>query len=451
MRFKFYRLQLVFRLLLLAFTIYLLAATGFTADYRATALGLLAAVGLQIWLLIRFHENSIKQLNRFLNAVSYDDFTEQFQPEGAGSFQQELARRLNEVMGKFREVRTEKEAQLHYFETIVQHVGIGIITYKPSGEVLLMNTAAKKILQVNQLKKIAELGSFSAELPSVLQQPETAEKALVQFRQNGTLGQLSVHVIELVLLREPIRIASLQNIQPELEEKEMEAWHNLVKVLTHEIMNSVTPIASLSASAHEEVASFTDTEAEEVTVLKDELLDIGHCLQTISRRSDGLIKFLNDFRSLTTNRTPQLSLFNAVELLQELKTLFREQLAAQQTDLQLEVQSKSLMLSADRSLLEQVLINLVKNALEAVKDAPEKRLVLRAFLNEKSRLVMEVSDTGSGLTPEAQAKIFIPFYTTKATGSGIGLSWSRQIMRLHKGTISVQSELGTGTTFTLRF
>lgn len=451
MRFKFYRLQLIFRLLLLAFTIYLLAATGFTADYRATVLGLLAAVGLQIWLLIRFHENSIKQLNRFLNAVSYDDFTEQFQPEGAGSFQQELARRLNEVMGKFREVRTEKEAQLHYFETIVQHVGIGIITYKPSGEVLLMNTAAKKILQVNQLKKIAELGSFSSELPSVLQQPETAEKALVQFRQNGTLGQLSVHVIELVLLREPIRIASLQNIQPELEEKEMEAWHNLVKVLTHEIMNSVTPIASLSASAHEEVASFTDTEAEEVTVLKDELLDIGHCLQTISRRSDGLIKFLNDFRSLTTNRTPQLSLFNSVELLQELKTLFREQLAAQQTDLQLEVQSESLMLSADRSLLEQVLINLVKNALEAVKDAPEKRLVLRAFLNEKSRLVIEVSDTGTGLTPEAQAKIFIPFYTTKATGSGIGLSWSRQIMRLHKGTITVQSELGTGTTFTLRF
>jgi len=301
------------------------------------------------------------------------------------------------------------------------------------------------------VKKLQDFSGFSEELTAVLQQPERQEKALVQFRQNGMLVQLSVHVIELVLLREPILIASIQNIQTELEEKEMEAWHNLVKVLTHEIMNSVTPIASLSASAGEEVSHFTDSEAEEITVLKEELVEIGKCLQTISRRSDGLIKFLNDFRSLTINKNPAFSLFNVSELLQEMKTLFREQLAAQHIALQLELQADSLLLSADRSMVEQVLINLVKNAMEAVHNTSEKRIVLRAYQNEKSRIVVEVSDTGTGLTQEAQAKIFIPFYTTKATGSGIGLSWSRQIMRLHKGSISVQSEIGIGTTFTLRF
>ncbi len=451
MRFNRYRLQVVLRLVALSVTIYFFAKLNFDPAYRGTYLGLGAFILLQLFMLIRFHENTLKQINRFLNSISYDDFTEQFQAEKEGGFQRELAARLNEVMVKFREVRTEKEAQLHYFEAIVQHIGIGIITYKPSGEILLLNNSAKKLLQAGQTKNLTELAQVSPELAESLMQTEHNEKALVQFRQNGTLVQLSVHVIELVLLREPIRIASIQNIQPELEEKEMEAWHNLVKVLTHEIMNSVTPIASLSASAGEEVNQLADTEAEEVTVLKEELTEIGRCLQTISRRSDGLIKFLNDFRSLTINKNPQLTLFNAAELLQEMKTLFREQLAAQQTELQLELQADSLLLSADKSMIEQVLINLVKNAMEAVAAQTEKRIVLKAYHDDRSRINIEVTDTGNGMTPEAQAKIFIPFYTTKATGSGIGLSWSRQIMRLHKGTISVNSKIGEGTSFRLRF
>lgn len=451
MRFNGYRLQLVLRLLLLTITIYLFARIDFDPAYRGTYLGLGAFALLQVWLLIRFHEHTSRQLNRFLASVSYDDFTEQFQAEKEGSLQRELAVRLNEVMAKFREVRAEKEANLHYFEAIVQHIGIGIITYKPTGEILLLNKAAKKMLQTSQAKTLAELPSAGGQLVENLQRISHNEKALVQLRQNGELVNLSVHVIEIVLLRDTIRIASLQNIQPELEEKEMEAWQTLLKVLTHEIMNSVTPIASLSASAGEEITNLTDTEADEIKVLKEELTDIGKCLQTISRRSDGLIRFLNDFRSLNTTTKLKLSVFNVVELLQEIKTLFREQFATENIELQLEYQNASLLLEADRHLVEQVLINLVKNAAEAVGEKPQKLIELKAFLDDRSRVNLQISDNGSGLTPEAQAKIFIPFYTTKTTGSGIGLSWSRQIMRLHKGSISVQSELGVGTRFLLRF
>lgn len=451
MRFNSYRLQLLFRLLLLVLTIYIFARLDFNPDYRGTVIALGAFVLLQVWLLVRYHEQTSRQLNRFLNSVSYDDFTEQFQAGKEGSLEQELALRLNEVMAKFREVRAEKEANLHYFEAIVQHIGIGIITYKPDGTILLLNKEAKKLLQTGRVKTLTELSLIDVALVNSLQNTQHHEKALVQLRQNGQLVNVSVHVIEIVLLRETIRIASLQNIQPELEEKEMEAWQNLLKVLTHEIMNSVTPIASLSASAGEEIQTLTDTEAEEITVLKEELTDIGQCLQTISRRSDGLIRFLNDFRSLNATTKLHLSVFNVVELLQEVKTLFREQLLQSNISLELAFQNESLLLEADRHLVEQVLINLVKNAAEAVTEKPEKRIVLKAFSDDRSRVNIQVSDNGSGLTPEAQAKIFIPFYTTKATGSGIGLSWSRQIMRLHKGSVSVTSELGTGTTFLLKF
>jgi two-component system, NtrC family, nitrogen regulation sensor histidine kinase NtrY len=266
------------------------------------------------------------------------------------------------------------------------------------------------------------------------------------------VANLSVQVIELSMLGEKVKLASIQNIQRELEDKEMEAWQNLIKVLTHEIMNSVTPIASLSASASDEISGYVeDTASEEITLLKEELLDIRQCLQTISRRSDGLIHFVNDFRNLTRIPVPEMNLLNVGDLLKEIQTLLREQLAQQHIDFRLVLPKSSLLLTADRSMLEQVLINLIKNAMEAVQEKEQRQVVVRANLDERSRVCIEVQDNGEGMTPEATTKIFIPFFTTKQSGSGIGLSLSRQIMRLHKGSISVQSELHKGTTFMLRF
>ncbi|MFD2515448.1 sensor histidine kinase [Pontibacter locisalis] len=451
MNFNNYKLQLVLRIILLAVSIYFFARIDFDPQYRGTYVGLGLLILLQVWLLVLFQDRTNQQFLRFLNSIRYDDFTELFKVGKEGKFQNELALRLNDVMKKFREVRAEKEAHLQYFEVIVQNIGIGIITYKPDGNILLLNNAAKKLLRVGQLRNVQELNTKSPELTLVLQQLEHGDKVLVPLKQKGEQVNLSVHVMELSMLGERIRLASLQNIQKELEEKEMEAWHTLIKVLTHEIMNSVTPIASLSSSAYEEISSYTDTAAEEVTLLREELEDVGQCLQTISRRSDGLIRFVNDFRNLTTISMPQLERFDVNELLQEIKTLMREQLSKKQVALKVEVPQDSLLLSADRTMIEQVLINLVKNAIEAVQEKPEKEIILRAHLDERSRVSIEVCDNGSGLTQEAMSKIFIPFFTTKKTGSGIGLSLSRQIMRLHKGSISVHSELDKGTRFILRF
>ncbi|MDX5421719.1 MAG: HAMP domain-containing histidine kinase [Hymenobacteraceae bacterium] len=451
MSFRNYRLQLILRILLLAVTIFIFAGLEFSPEYRGTYIGVGFLILLQVGLLVHYQERTNRLFLRFLNSIRYDDFTEQFHIAGEGKTQQQLASSLNEVMDKFREVRAEKEANLHYFEVIVQHIGIGIITYKPDGQILMLNNAAKKLLKLSRAHTVQELAAASAELALGLQQLEHNEKALVPMRQAGEQVNLSLHVIELSLLGDRVRLASLQNIQSELEDKEMEAWNTLIRVLTHEIMNSVTPIASLSSSASEEISSYTDTKAEEVTLLREELEDVGHCLQTISRRSEGLIRFVQDFRSLTTITVPQLSRFNVRELLEEIKMLMREQLAARQICLKVEMQAAAMLLSADRSMVEQVLINLVKNASEAVWEQEQPLIVLRAYFDERSRVTIEVADNGSGMTEEAMAKIFVPFYTTKKTGSGIGLSLSRQIMRLHNGAISVKSELGQGTTFTLRF
>ncbi|TXK36959.1 GHKL domain-containing protein [Pontibacter qinzhouensis] len=452
MLFKNFRLQLLLRLLALLICVYLLAAINFTEAYRATYVGLVLFILLQVILLISFQEKTNRQVIRFLNAIRFDDFTEQFKAGGEGKIHSELAIRLNEVMNKFRSLRADKEANLQYYEAIVQHIGTGIITYKPDGTILLMNNAAKKLLQHSQASHVQDLQVEPTGNAAGLLELVHGDKVLMQLRQSGELGQLSVHVMELSLLGSTIRLASLQNIQPELEDKEMEAWHNLIKVLTHEIMNSVTPISSLAASAGEEVSSYTDTTATEITLLKEELEDIGLCLQTISRRSQGLIHFVSDFRNLTAVKAPHLQLFNVGELLKELRTLMREQMMNHGVVFNLDLAPQNLLLNADRTMVEQVLINLIKNAMEATLEGEQpKQVTVKACLDERSRTSIEITDNGSGMTPEAMSKIFIPFYTTKKTGSGIGLSLSRQIMRLHKGTITVQSELGRGTTFTLRF
>lgn len=451
MNFSNYRIQLLLRVALLALTIYFFARINFNPLYIVTSIALGVAILVQVWLLVLYQDRTNKQFLRFLNSVKYDDFTELFKVNREGKQQQELAKKLNEVMHKFRDVRAEKEANLQYFEMIVQHIGIGIISYKPDGTIMLLNHAAKKLLRVGQLQQVHELEKESPELAQALQLTEHNGKTLVALKHGADQVNLAVHVMELSMLGERIRLASLQNIQRELEEKEMEAWHNLIKVLTHEIMNSVTPIASLSASAYEEINSYTDTESEEITMLKDELVDVGLCLHTISRRSDGLIKFVNDFRNLTAISVPKISWFSVNEMLMEMKTLMREQVAQKYVRIKVDVPQDRLLLSADRSMIEQVLINLIKNASEAVQEQPEPKIILRAYLDERSRISIEVKDNGSGMTQEALTKIFIPFYSTKKSGSGIGLSLSRQIMRLHKGSISVQSELGKGTRFILRF
>jgi signal transduction histidine kinase len=312
-----------------------------------------------------------------------------------------------------------------------------------------MNTAAKKLLRVNQAKHIDDLRPVSETLVEAFLKLKTGGRELARLTLADESIQISIYAIELTLRGEVIKLISMNNIQSELDEKEMEAWQNLVRVLTHEIMNSVTPISSLASIVENDLKSRMDEPV--VTFNKDEIEDMHLSIQTVSKRSAGLIRFVREFKNLSQTPQPNLTPVTVKNLLGEMAVLHKKELSDNGIHISINVEPADLVISADKNMIEQVIINLVKNAIQAFSEQDEKSIELKAYLDEKTRPVISVSDNGDGIDSEALERIFVPFFSTKKTGSGLGLSLSKQIMRQHEGRITVKSKLGEGTEFLLRF
>ncbi|MBL0739768.1 GHKL domain-containing protein [Chryseolinea sp. Jin1] len=439
------------RVAFLAASIFLFAffASSARSDWMY-ALIFLALSAYQVKLLVEYMDRSNENLASFLDSIQFDDLSYSFKTESDDPAVRRLHQEMNEAMLKLRSARREKDSEFLFFKNIVMHVGIGLIVFKEDGNIEIFNSAARKLLKINRAVNIRDLNEVSETLVNVFEKLKTGGRELVRLKIGEELVQLSIYAIELTLRNENVKLISIQNIQNELEEKEMEAWQNLVRVLTHEIMNSVTPISSLAAIVEEELKPHVREDNSE-PLTKDQLGDIHLSLQTISKRSEGLIHFVKEFRSLTSIPKPRPVQIDIRTLLEELAMLHRRDLADRSIQLTISVYPEDLTISADKNMIEQVLINLVRNAIQAFEDQENKKIEIKVFVNEKSRAVISVKDNGSGIDPEAMEKIFIPFFTTKKTGSGIGLSLSRQIMRQHQGTLSVKSTVGKGTEFFMRF
>ena len=384
-----------------------------------------------------------------LTSISFDEASQTFKTNANDDTDFRLIRKLNELIAASKNNRKERDSDYQFFRNIVQHVGIGLLTFKKDGSVQIINSAARKLLRVGQIANISQLTETSPTLVEAFQKLKTGGRELIRLRIGDDTIQLSVFAIELTLRGEEIKLISMSNIQSELEEKEMEAWQNLVRVLTHEIMNSVTPISSLAVTVEEELHKQLQAPVPEIQ--KDELEDMHLSLQTISRRSEGLIRFVKEFRNLTQVPQPRMNEIARQPLLEEMAILHKKELSDRGITLSVKADPPQLTALADKNMIEQVLINLIKNAIQAFDEQPDKRIELSAFISDKGRPVISVRDNGPGIDPEALEKIFIPFFSTKKTGSGIGLSLSRQIMRVHEGRISVKSTLGEGTEFLLKF
>ncbi len=349
------------------------------------------------------------------------------------------------------QVVTEKDAQSQYLKTIVQHLGIGLITFDRKGDIQIINTTAKNLLKVSQLKNISGITKLSEPLVKSLKNLKTGGQDLIKIQHEGYTYQLSIYAIELTLKGEPFKLITLQNIQSELEEKEMEAWQNLIRVLTHEIMNSVTPISSLAATVDGNISSNIEMKKDRYEIDKDDLDDIHIAIKTIQRRSEGLIRFVSDFRNLTRIPIPQIKEIKVKEIFQRVITLLKHDLDQDNINVITSIKPDELILKVDPGLIEQVMINIVKNAIQAFEEEPRKQIKLSASRDNKNNVTIRIQDNGAGIDEEALGKIFIPFFTTKKNGSGIGLSLSKQIMRQHKGAIQVVSNVDEGTEFSLRF
>jgi signal transduction histidine kinase len=356
-------------------------------------------------------------------------------------------------MRKLQDARSEMEVHTRYLNTIIQHVGIGLLAYKPDGKVILINNAAKKLLKVSGLGDINNLIQPYPELAETLLMLKHNEKKLVKIQSSeGETGYVSIFAHMFLLREEKYILVSLQNIQAELEEKEMEAWQNLIKVLTHEIMNSITPISSMTSTLLDMLGSDDKNHRIPATPLgREEAEEMAGALKTIHQRSQGLMNFVNSYRNMAFIPKPKFRLLSISEFFKRIEQLMNNKLTDGGISFRWSVEPETLELTADPDLMEQVMINLLLNAIYAVAGSENPRIALSASLIPGGKVTISVEDNGVGIVEEALEKIFIPFFTTKRQGSGIGLSLSRQILRLHNATISAKSVPNEGSVFTLRF
>lgn len=455
MAFNSFRAQIIVRLGALIATIFILANVSDGANNFFLML-FVAAIGVQVYYLFNFLDRSNREVINFLKSIRYEDFSHTYPENKSNSSLGELTKEFNEVIKKFREIRAEKEAQHQYLKTIVQHVGIGIITFDKQGEVQIINTAARKLLEIPQLKNISQLNSRHPALVNSIKELRTGGREMVKIIKDEDEFQLAVYAIELSLRGKEFKLISLQNIQSELEEKEMEAWQNLIRVLTHEIMNSVTPISSLAAIVESELQEMMSKDNESIAINRETAEDFYLSVKTIHNRSASLINFVGDFRNMTRIRHPMITNVGVNSMIDHILQLLRHEIEANNIGISIDINPENLHLQIDREQIEQVLINLVKNAIQALNENEEvgkesKIIKLKAWQNQDKNSFLSIEDNGTGIDEEAQKKIFIPFYTTKKNGSGIGLSLSKQIMRQHNGSISVKSVINAGTEFTLKF
>ncbi len=405
----------------------------------------------QTFTLIKYVQRTNLYLTRFLDSIKHSDFTTSFSLKELGPSFSELARSFTEVMNAFQASRSEKEEHYRYLQTVVQHIGAALMAFDKSGRIELINNAAKKLLRISQAKNIYSIPLLDEKLINKILLMKTGEKLLAKVTDDNETMELAVSSTIFKLHGVEIFLISLHDIRSELEEKEMEAWQNLIRVLTHEIMNSITPIASLASTVNVLLANGNESDEKKHELKADTIQDISDAVYTIEKRSQGLLRFVESYRQLTRIPAPKYQLFEISSLFNRIQQLMKSDLTEGNIDFSIKITPENLELTADPELVEQVLINLVKNAIDALQETERPQVTLKAKLDARSRIVIYMSDNGPGILKENKEQIFIPFFTTKKTGSGIGLSLSRQIMRAHRGSITLNTNKGKKTEFVLKF
>ncbi len=449
MVYRRFLINCIARVILLAATVFLIFYLFLLTEFRAVGILLALATVGQILALGRYVTRTNRDLAQLMLSIRYADFSRTFTDGLKGSGFEELTAALNDVIAEFRRAKLEKEEHFRFLQTIIDHVGVGLLAFQADGNVTLINNTAKRMLKIPNLRRINDLAPISPKLAETLVGLAPGENRLVKVKRDENLLQLSLYTTGFVLRQRPLLLVAMQDIQNELEEKEMNSWQNLIRVLTHEIMNSIAPIASLASTANGLLADECDVEP--VDDRSEKIRDVCAAVETIEKRSKGLIAFIEKYRELTRIPQPQFRIVRVRDLMERVKSLMQDQLAQKSVAFKTQVEPHSLEITADPALIEQVLINLCKNALEAVISREKAHIDLAAETDGQGNPVIKVIDNGKGIPEEVAERIFIPFFTTKPSGSGIGLSLSRQIMQLHKGTLSVGCTPGGKTVFTLRF
>ncbi|QXV64464.1 HAMP domain-containing histidine kinase [Mucilaginibacter sp. 21P] len=397
--------------------------------------------------LIRFNKKAQDEVNQFVESIHYRDFSRHFDVRKAPTELKPLRKGFNDINTTFKVISRERETQYQYLQKILELVDTGIVSYEQeTGEISWINEAFKTLIGVPYLKTIHSLEKREAVLYHDVMKLKAGEGNIMTITRDQQ--QVKMLVTASVMRSEDklYKLIAFQNVSEALDETESKAWSKLLNVMTHEIMNSVAPISSLADTLKNRLADPELTDR----LQNIDLEDIGLGIDTIKRRSDGLLKFTESYRSLNKITKLDLTRMLVRDMFENLNTLMTPSLEKKNIELDIILRDPALTIEADVNLLDQVLINLLVNAIEAVKDREEPQIILQAE-QQGGKLLVKVIDNGVGMPPELLDKIFIPFFSTRKTGTGIGLSLCKQIMLLHKGNIQVQSTEGKGSAFIMTF
>lgn len=407
-------------------------------------------LGILVFELVRYTNRSNRELTDFLQHILNRDFNLRFNADEAKGTRKELYQTFNNLLQTFKEIKIDKEIQFRFLDHIVELIEVGIMVLDQDEKIVLMNSAAASILKVSYPGTWEQIRKKNRTFTDAIDQVKGSQRVLCEFKSGQETSRLVIHVNRTLMLDEPYTLITFQDIGTVAADMEAGAWIKLMRILNHEIRNSITPISSLTETIMM-ILKHEDGRLKEIDQISPQnLSDIMTSLEALQQRSDNLHQFISDYQILTRIPAPSPDEIELCSFLEEIRSLFRPEFEKRNIDCRIETGSSKQIIRADKNQVQQVLLNLVKNSMEALENIKAPHLIIRTY-KEKSQIVLSIEDNGAGIEPGIMEEIFVPFYTTKTQGSGIGLSLARQVMRMHGGNIRISSKPGEGTIVYLIF
>ena len=431
----------------LAVVIWLAPRDGYTVGAFIAGVVFVLLVA-ELW---RYISRTNREISRFLDAAANADFSQRFSFRSVGSGFEELGEAFTNIINRLRDRSLGQETEVRKLRALIEHIPVPLLTLSADDSIEIHNNAARRLFGPTPVSNLKDLRHFGAAFADAIAYAVPGQRQLVEFSVEGIEYHLTLAATEIIIAGSSQRLISLQDIQSELDSKQAESWQDLVNVLTHEIINSIAPVTSLAASAAE-VVDIVVTKLHDGEPVEEEMDDLQAAVSIVARRSNSLTEFVDSYRQISRLAPAEKKRVGIRELFDDVARLAQAECPAEKhMELTYSVNPPELDVFADRDLIEPVLLNLLRNARQATSGTKEPKIGLTARMNRRGHVVIDVSDNGSGVPVEIERKIFVPFFTTREGGSGVGLALARQVMIAHGGFIRVADNKGGGAVFQLTF